>query len=51
MKQLPESRLLSKDYIDRLRFEQLKKARLEAMCAWKKNDSLGLKKYNYIKEV
>ena len=43
--------MLSDDYSNRLRFEKLKKARLESMCLWKKNDALGLNKNNYIKEI
>ena len=49
--ELPEARLLSEDYSNRLRFEMLKKSRLEAMCHWKRNDALGLNKNNYIKEI
>ena len=49
--ELPDCKLLSEDYSNRLRFEMLKKSRLEAMCLWKKNDALGLNKNNYIKEI
>lgn len=49
--ELPEARLLSEDYSNRLRFEMLKKSRLEAMCHWKRNDAVGLNKNNYIKEI
>ena len=49
--ELHEARLLSEDYSNRLRFEMLKKSRLEAMCHWKRNDALGLNKNNYLKEI
>lgn len=41
----------SNDYAKRLRFEELKKTRLEALCNWKKRDHIGLKKNAYIKEI
>ena len=47
----PVTRLDSNDYAKRLRFEELKKTRLEAMCSWKKKDVIGLKKNTYIKEI
>ena len=47
----PVPRLDSNDYAKRLRFEELKKTRLEAMCNWKKKDVIGLKKNTYIKEI
>jgi len=40
----PETPLNSLDYKKRLRFEELKKTRLEAMCSWKKKDVKGIKK-------
>ena len=40
----PETPLNSLDYKKRLRFEELKKTRLEAMCSWKKKDIKGIKK-------
>lgn len=47
----PVPRLDSNDYAKRLRFEELKKTRLEALCNWKKRDHIGLKKNAYIKEI
>ena len=47
----PQTPLDSLDYSKRLRFEQLKKTRLEAMCQWKQKDTKGLKKGAYIKEI
>jgi hypothetical protein len=47
----PIPRLDSNDYAKRLRFEELKKTRLEALCNWKKHDHIGLKKNAYIKEI
>lgn len=47
----PETKFDSQDFAKRLRFEELKKTRLEAMCQWKKKDIIGLKKNTYIKEI
>jgi hypothetical protein len=41
----------SNDYAKRLRFESLKKTRVEALCKWKQKDVKGIKKNSYIKEV
>jgi hypothetical protein len=49
--EFPQTPLDSLDYSKRLRFEQLKKTRLEAMCHWKQKDTKGLKKGAYIKEI
>lgn len=49
--EFPVPRLDSNDYAKRLRFEELKKTRLEALCNWKKRDHIGLKKNAYIKEI
>jgi hypothetical protein len=49
--EFPQTPLDSLDYAKRLRFEQLKKTRLEAMCQWKQKDTKGLKKGAYIKEI
>jgi hypothetical protein len=45
------TKLNDKDYIKRLKFEQLKQTRLEAMCKWKQKDSKGHKKNAYIKQI
>jgi hypothetical protein len=47
----PETGLNSTDYNKRLRFEQLKSTRIEALCKWKQNDVKGIKKNAYIKEI
>ena len=47
----PETGLNSIDYNKRLRFEQLKSTRIEALCKWKQNDVKGIKKNAYIKEI
>jgi hypothetical protein len=47
----PETALDSMDYSKRLRFEELKKSRLEALQQWKQKDVKGLKKNAYIKEI
>lgn len=39
------------DFAKRLRFEQLKMTRLEAMCKWKQKDTKGKKKNAYIKGI
>lgn len=49
--QQPMTKLNDKDYIKRLKFEQLKQTRLEAMCKWKQKDSKGHKKNAYIKQI
>ena len=49
--ELPETPLFEIDYAKRLRFEELKKTRLEAMCNWKQKDVKGIKKNHYIKEI
>jgi len=49
--ELPETALDAIDYTKRLRFEELKKTRLDAMCNWKKKDVRGIKKNAYIKEI
>tara|TARA_B110000285_G_C14982143_1_gene541965 strand:- start:483 stop:623 length:141 start_codon:yes stop_codon:yes gene_type:complete len=41
----------NKDYIKRMKFEQLKMTRLEAMCKWKQKDTKGMKKNAYIKQI
>jgi hypothetical protein len=48
---LPQTALDSYDYTKRLRFEELKKTRLEAMCSWKIRDHKGMRKNAYIKRV
>ncbi len=40
-----------KDYLKRLRFEELKKTKLQEMCSWKQKDKVGIKKNAYIKEI
>jgi hypothetical protein len=50
-RELPETALDALDYTKRLRFEELKKTRLDAMCDWKKKDVRGIKKNAYIKEI
>lgn len=47
----PETPLDSTDYQKRLRFEELKKTRLEEMCSWKQKDFKGSKKSSYMKEI
>ena len=47
----PETALDSTDYAKRLRFEELKKIKLEEMCSWKLKDIKGIKKNAYIKEI
>jgi len=47
----PETALDSFDYSKRLRFEELKKTKLEEMCSWKQKDTKGIKKNAYIKEI
>jgi hypothetical protein len=47
----PITMLDSKDYIKRMKFEQLKMTRLEAMCKWKQKDVKGMKKNAYIKQI
>ena len=47
----PETALDSTDYAKRLRFEELKRTKLEEMCSWKQKDVRGIKKNAYIKEV
>ena len=47
----PETALDSTDYFKRLRFEELKRTKLEEMCSWKQKDIKGLKKKAYIKEI
>mmetsp|Transcript_20713 Transcript_20713/g.31754 ORF Transcript_20713/g.31754 Transcript_20713/m.31754 type:complete len:122 (-) Transcript_20713:7386-7751(-) len=47
----PETFLNSHDYAKRLRFKELMRTRLEAMCEWKQKDLKGLKKSAYIKEI
>ena len=47
----PETALDANDYQKRLRFEELKKTKLEEMCNWKQKDIKGIKKNSYIKEV
>ena len=47
----PETALDSYDYAKRLRFESLKKTRIEALCKWKQKDVKGIKKNAYIKEI
>jgi hypothetical protein len=47
----PETALDSNDYQKRLRFEELKKTKLEEMCNWKQKDLKGIKKNSYIKEI
>lgn len=49
--ELPETALDGVDYTKRLRFEELKKTRFDAMCDWKKKDYRGIKKNAYIKEI
>jgi hypothetical protein len=45
----PLTKLAADDYEKRLRFEELKRMRLEAMCRWKQKDVKGTKKNAYIK--
>lgn len=47
----PDTLLDQSDYDKRLKFEKLKRARLEAMCYWKQGDHKGFKKGAYIKDV
>lgn len=47
----PETALDSSDYAKRLRFEELKRTKLEEMCSWKQKDVKGIKKNAYIKEI
>jgi hypothetical protein len=47
----PLTKLASADYEKRLRFEELKRMRLEAMCQWKQKDVKGTKKNAYIKQL
>jgi len=47
----PETPLCGTDYAKRLKFEELKRTRLEAMCHWKQKDVKGIKKNHYIKEI
>lgn len=47
----PETALDSNDYQKRLRFEELKRTKLEEMCQWKQKDKKGIKKNSYIKEI
>jgi hypothetical protein len=49
--ELPETPLCGTDYAKRLKFEELKRTRLEAMCHWKQKDVKGIKKNHYIKEI
>jgi hypothetical protein len=51
LKDYPETALDSTDYAKRLRFEELKKIKLEEMCSWKLKDIKGIKKNAYIKEI
>ena len=47
----PETPLCGADYAKRLKFEELKRTRLQAMCDWKQKDVKGVKKNHYIKEI
>jgi len=47
----PLTKLAAADYEKRLRFEELKRMRLEAMCQWKQKDVKGTKKNAYIKQL
>ena len=49
--QQPMTMLDNKDYIKRMKFDQLKMTRLEAMCKWKQKDTKGMKKNAYIKQI
>ena len=48
---MPATTLDSQDYKKRLRFDELKSTRLEALCKWKQKDVKGIKKNAYIKEI
>ena len=41
----------SNDYQKRLKFEELKRIKLDEMCKWKQKDTKGIKKNAYIKEI
>jgi len=47
----PETALDANDYKKRLRFEELKKTKLEEMCNWKQKDVKGIRKNTYIKDI
>lgn len=47
----PRTMLDSTDYSKRLKFEELKKIKLDQMCKWKQKDVKGIKKNAYIKEI
>jgi len=47
----PQTMLDSTDYSKRLKFEELKKIKLDQMCKWKQKDTKGIKKNAYIKEI
>ena len=47
--QQPNTIMVHEDYEKRLKFEHLKKVRLESMCNWKQKDTKGHKKSAYIK--
>ena len=49
--ELPDHALDEHDFHKRLRFEELKKTKLEEMCNWKQKDIKGIKKNSYIKEI
>jgi len=49
--ELPETPLFAMDYAKRLRFEELKKDRNDAMVHWKNKDVKGIKKNQYIKDI
>lgn len=47
----PLTMLDSTDYAKRLKFEELKKIKLDEMCKWKQKDTKGIKKNAYIKDI
>jgi hypothetical protein len=47
----PDILLDGDDYQKRLKFNELNKVRLEAICGWKQKDMKGFKKGAYIKEI
>ena len=50
-KDLPNALFDGEDFEKKLKFENLKKIRLEAMCKWKQKDTKGHTKNGYIKQI
>ena len=49
--EFPETPLNNKDYLKRLRFDNLVRMRIDSISEWKRKDTKGVKKNHYINEV